>query len=57
MCDANYNFTLVDIGAAGRCSDGGIFSNFEMGNGFINNYLNFPAKIYMKTVVQFHIMH
>ncbi|CAI6353479.1 unnamed protein product [Macrosiphum euphorbiae] len=43
MCDAKYNFTLVDIGAAGRCSDGGVFSNSEMGKGFIHNNLNFPA--------------
>ncbi|XP_008183630.3 protein ALP1-like [Acyrthosiphon pisum] len=43
MCDANYNFTLVDIGAAGRCSDGGVFSSSEMGKGFIHNDLNFPA--------------
>ncbi|XP_060859040.1 uncharacterized protein LOC132936341 [Metopolophium dirhodum] len=43
MCDASYNFTIVDIGAAGRCSDGGVFSNSEMGKGFFQNNLNFPT--------------
>ncbi|KAL5237508.1 hypothetical protein ACI65C_004918 [Semiaphis heraclei] len=43
MCDASYNFTIVDIGAAGRCSDGGVFSNSEMGKGFMANSLNFPT--------------
>lgn len=42
MCDANYNFTLVDIGAPGRCSDGGVFSNSNIGKGFVGNDLNFP---------------
>lgn len=42
MCDASYNFTVVDIGAPGRCSDGGVFSNSEMGKGFKENKLNFP---------------
>ncbi|KAL5236533.1 hypothetical protein ACI65C_003943 [Semiaphis heraclei] len=43
MCDASYNFTIVDIGAAGRCSDGGVFSNSGMGKGFMANSLNFPT--------------
>ncbi|XP_016658258.1 protein ALP1-like isoform X2 [Acyrthosiphon pisum] len=43
MCDASYNFTIVDIGADGRCSDGGVFSNSEMGKGFMANNLNFPT--------------
>jgi len=42
MCDASYNFTLVDIGAPGRCSDGGVFSNLDMGPAFVQNALNFP---------------
>lgn len=42
MCDFNYNFILVDIGAPGRCSDGGVFSNSDMGQGFMQNFLNFP---------------
>jgi len=43
MFDASYNFTLVDIGAAGRCSDRGVFSNSEMDKGFMHNGLSFPA--------------
>jgi len=36
-------FTIVEIGAAGRCSDGRVFSNSEMGKGFMANNLNFPT--------------
>lgn len=43
MCDASYNFTIVDIGAPYRCSDGGVFSNSEMGKGFMHNTLGFPS--------------
>lgn len=31
---------FVDIGAPGRCSDGGIFANSDMGKGFVQNALN-----------------
>ncbi|CAI6371138.1 unnamed protein product [Macrosiphum euphorbiae] len=44
MCDASYNFTVVDIGAPGRCSDGGVFSSSEMGKGFLNKTLSFPIE-------------
>lgn len=35
----------MDIGAPGRCSDGGIFANSDVGKGFVQNALNFlPSK-------------
>ncbi|XP_044593267.1 protein ANTAGONIST OF LIKE HETEROCHROMATIN PROTEIN 1-like [Cotesia glomerata] len=40
--DANYLFTLVDIGAYGRRSDGGIFRSSAMGQKFENSDMNIP---------------
>lgn len=42
MCDAMYNFTLVDIGAPGRSSDGGVFRHSILGNKIIHNEIDFP---------------
>ncbi|XP_044584114.1 uncharacterized protein LOC123264735 [Cotesia glomerata] len=42
VCDANYLFTLVDIGAYGRRSDGGIFRSSAMGQKFENSDMNIP---------------
>lgn len=44
MCDARYCLTIVDVGAAGRESDGGIFSRSQFGKRFISNNLDFPNK-------------
>ncbi|KYN35743.1 hypothetical protein ALC56_09943 [Trachymyrmex septentrionalis] len=41
-CDANYCFTLVDLGAEGRQSDGGIFQRSDIGIAFESNLLNVP---------------
>ncbi|XP_060874856.1 uncharacterized protein LOC132948421 isoform X2 [Metopolophium dirhodum] len=45
VCDASYCFTLVDIGAPGRCSDGGVFRNCSCGKQIINKTINFSNAI------------
>ncbi|XP_020297219.1 protein ALP1-like [Pseudomyrmex gracilis] len=42
ICDANYIIRFVDIGAYGRRSDGGTFSDSAIGKYFDNNLMNVP---------------
>ena len=42
ICDAHYKFIMVDIGDAGRHSDGGILSNSEFGKALERNSLFLP---------------
>ena len=42
VCDANYSFTLVDIGDSGRNSDAGVFSSSKLGHAITTNQLNLP---------------
>ena len=42
-CDENYKFIMVDIGAPGRRSDGGVFRSSNMGITFFNQQMNLPA--------------
>ena len=42
VCDANYCFTLLDIGNYGRHSDGGVFSNSIFGQAMSNGTLGIP---------------
>ncbi|XP_036322321.1 protein ALP1-like [Rhagoletis pomonella] len=42
ICDANYTFTCVDIGAYGSQSDGGIFQFSKISEAIENNSLNIP---------------
>ena len=42
VCDAKYQFTLVDIGEPGRKSDSGIYATSELGRAIESNTLNYP---------------
>ncbi|XP_046839403.1 protein ALP1-like [Xenia sp. Carnegie-2017] len=45
VCDANYKFTLVDIGQAGSQSDGGTFEASEFGKAFLLGQINLPTPV------------
>jgi hypothetical protein len=42
LADANLKFTMIDVGAFGRTSDGGVFKNCAFGNAFIQGRINIP---------------
>lgn len=42
ICDSDYKFVLVDIGATGRQSDGGIWSRSTMGQAFAEGKIDIP---------------
>ena len=42
VCYSHYVFTLVDIGQAGRQSDGGVYKNSNLGYAIDHNTLNIP---------------
>ena len=49
VCDANYCFTLIDIGDAGRHSDGGVLSNSSFGQAMEAGELLIPKqKLYLE---------
>ena len=48
VCNANYEFTMVDIGESGRQSDGGIFSQSKLGHCINNNLINLPDTAYIE---------
>lgn len=41
--DAHYNFIVVDVGAYGRNSDGGILMNSKLGKCLDSKQLNVPS--------------
>ena len=43
MFDANYCFTIVDIGSYGKDNDAHIFNNSKVGQAFLSNEMNLPA--------------
>lgn len=42
IVNANYEFIIVDVGANGRISDGGVFSNTQFCKRLVKNELNIP---------------
>lgn len=42
VCNAHYQFTMVDIGDTGRQSDGSVYNNSNLGHAIDNNLLNIP---------------
>ncbi|XP_028395819.1 protein ANTAGONIST OF LIKE HETEROCHROMATIN PROTEIN 1-like, partial [Dendronephthya gigantea] len=42
ICNASYQFTIVDIGESGRNSDGGVFNHCQMGEAIKKNHLDIP---------------
>ena len=43
VCNARYQFTVVDIGQTGRQSRGGVYKNSNLGYTIDQNLLNVPA--------------
>ncbi|KAL9977992.1 hypothetical protein ACROYT_G015463 [Oculina patagonica] len=42
MCDANYCFTMVDVGSYGKDNDASIFNESDIGKGFANGLFDIP---------------
>ena len=42
ICDADYCFTMFDIGQFGSNNDSGVLANSSVGEAFENNTINFP---------------
>ncbi|KAK3931469.1 Protein ANTAGONIST OF LIKE HETEROCHROMATIN PROTEIN 1 [Frankliniella fusca] len=50
VCDAKYKFIVVDAGARGRESDGGVFERSDFGRLFNSHQLQLPSSVYNSTL-------
>lgn len=57
LVDSDYCFTYVDIGKAGRCSDGGVFSSSTLKVALDNNTLNMPDELVFVADAAFPLTH
>ena len=59
MVDANYKFVYVDIGAAGRAGNAGVFADLSMKKALLTNSLDLPDAVALPGVsakVSHHIV-
>ncbi|XP_028410490.1 putative nuclease HARBI1 [Dendronephthya gigantea] len=59
LVDANYKFIYVDVGAAGRAGDAGVFGDSALKEALISNSLNIPPATTIRgisTKVDYHIV-
>lgn len=53
-CDSKYTFTLIDVGAYGSQSDGGIFKNSVFGQRLLNSTLQIPqSNVFPNSTINF----
>ena len=59
MVDANYTFVYVDIGAAGRAGDAGVFADSSLKKALMTNSLDLPDAVSLpgvSTKISHHIV-
>lgn len=60
LVDANYKFIYVDVGAAGRAGDAGVFNDSTLKRTLFNGSLNLPEPVIImpnsQTKVSYHIV-
>ena len=48
LVDANYKFVYVDVGAAGRAGDAGVYNQSTLKKAIISNSLNLPSLAFIQ---------
>ena len=59
MVDANYKFIYIDVGAAGRAGDAGVFADSALNKALRTNSLDLPDAVALQgisTKISYHIV-